>query len=391
MLAALIAGSLALTGCTHWWGGSTTSGPDMHRSMLGFVAGKDYTRSQLFTVGTNGRALRQLTHGRFVTDATWNPAGNEVVYTRALINPTAGIRVVVRGYEVLVLRIGGEPRVIRRCSANCDPGSFAWSPDGRRIAFVTNIPSTHTGTAAEIAVMNTDGRGFQAICNEQTCGQGLADPQWSPDGRRLLFSNAGTINFIGIGVLPSRVWATSEGLGAPVQITQPGCHPGTPKLKGCAYDAWARWSPDGRWIAFSRYTTHVHPGRFKARTWIEVMRADGSDLQGVAQCAGILCNQDMTPSWSPDGTRIAYVPRAERSPWINLVTVGAPTAPFVQIKTCNGQVCVTPQGGLEWSPNGSSIAFLSEGRSPRLYTIGAGRSSLHLVADDGQCCLAWLR
>lgn len=51
------------------------------------------------------------------------------------------------------------------------------------------------------------------------------------------------------------------------------------------------WSPDGRWLAFSR-------GEFAALSEVYVMRPDGSELRKVAD--------GFSPSWSPDGQRLVF-------------------------------------------------------------------------------------
>jgi hypothetical protein len=68
------------------------------------------------------------------------------------------------------------------------------------------------------------------------------------------------------------------------------------------------WSPDGRRIAFARYTTTTE--------WMKgdifVVNADGSGLRQVTQVAG---NQmAVGPSWSPDGRRIAFQLVTSRRP-----------------------------------------------------------------------------
>jgi Tol biopolymer transport system component len=153
--------------------------------------------ADVVAVPPGGGHPRPVTRGApSVAEAAWTADGRELVFARR------GARRV----DVFVARGGGAPHLIRRCPLSCDPHSFAWSPDGRRIAFVTDIRSRFTGTAGEIAVMNADGSGFHPVCDEAVCGQGLDDPRWSPDGSRLLFSNMGTIAFFGVGPLPSRVW-----------------------------------------------------------------------------------------------------------------------------------------------------------------------------------------
>lgn len=327
--------------------------------------------------GPNRQALPVTRGGPPVVDAAWTADGRRLVFARR------GRRHV----EVFVVRRGGTPHLIRRCSLSCNPHGFAWSPDGRLIAFVAGIRSRFTGTAGEIAVMNADGSRFHAVCDEAVCGQGLDDPRWSPDGSTLLFSNMGTIAFFGLGPLPSRIWvARPDGTGAH-PLTQPHCRPGHPPLRGCEYDSAATWSPDGRWIAFSRLAQPFGRGRRATpRTTIELMHPDGSDLHGVASCAGILCNQIMAPTWSPDGSRLAYIPKAERSSSVVFVTPGGR---HTVIRACSGGRCVTPES-LAWAPYGEELALVAGARHPAAYLMTVTGRDLHAVGRDVQCCLAWL-
>jgi TolB protein len=58
----------------------------------------------------------------------------------------------------------------------------AWSPDGKRIAYVSS--ADHTGPLA-IWVMNADGTGKHQLTFPQA---GDSSPSWSPDGRKILFT-----------------------------------------------------------------------------------------------------------------------------------------------------------------------------------------------------------
>ena len=69
-------------------------------------------------------------------------------------------------------------------------GSFAWSPDGRRIAFVG--PST-----LDIYVVSADGSRQRRLTRD---GAPNVSPAWSPDGRRIAFEHGvprGGIHVVG--------------------------------------------------------------------------------------------------------------------------------------------------------------------------------------------------
>ena len=389
LLAVLTVGVWGGTGCSGFWPATGHQAPAgvANVGSVAFVASSSGSpRANVYLVTPRGGQPYAVTRGGpSVSDAAWTASGRELVFARRdehLTSTGYGVGHV----DVFVLRRGGTPHLIRRCPLTCWARSFAWSPDGSRIAFVTNIRSRFTGYAGEIAVMNADGSGFHVVCTEAVCGQGLDDPQWSPDGSQLLFSNMAVIDFPGIGILPSRLWvAQSDGSDAH-PLTQRGCRPGHLPLRGCAYDSSASWSPNGNWIAFSRHNSIPFMHGQPPRTRIELMHPDGWDLHALASCTGDLCNQVMPPVWSPDGSRIAYAPAAERGPSIVIVS---PAGGRSTIRTCAGGQCVTPFN-LVWAPGGRSLGLLSQARSPTAYVIDATGGRMHAVGHDVQCCLAWL-
>lgn len=143
-------------------------------------------------------------------------------------------------------------------------GQAAYSPDGRRIAFV----STRDGSA-RIWVMNADGTDPHTITSNFP---GANRPTWSPDGREIAFA---------VGY--SDIWITSaEGIGARRLVdgsVEPAFEPS--------------WSPDGRTIAVAR--------RHGSDIDIEAVDVrDGTSRPLTTSGA------DYEPAWSPDGTRIAF-------------------------------------------------------------------------------------
>jgi len=325
--------------------------------------------------------------------ATWSPDGSRVLFFRRpatrlgkdAAKEQPGIYVWTPG--------GGAPQRIASCLFYCRRYGFAWSRDNRQIAFLSDAGS------AAIKVMNADGSGLHTVCDVKRCGQGLGDPTWSPDGRRLVFSSGSGPPFANGYISPAAIWiANADGSGVE-QLTQPHCNVAGvlgPKSRGCAVDTGPAWSPNGRLIAFARSDALVswlphatEPARLPS---IEVMRADGSHLHSIATCTrprDFGCYIHGPIAWAPDGKAVAYTPVSSDHPSsFRITTLAGKTT---TIRTCVGQGCLTPYE-LTWSPNGKWLAFVSRnGTTPSVWVIGRDGKGLHRVSRGGLCCLAWVR
>ena len=109
------------------------------------------------------------------------------------------------------------------------------------------------------------------------------------------------------------------------------------------------WSPDGTKIAFAR-EGRLDPGG-EVSTSIYVMNADGSDVTRVTTEEGV---HDASPSWSPDGSMIAF--SSNRDGFSDIWAVspnGTGLRRLTDLSTQGVDYASLPA----WSPDGSAIAF----------------------------------
>lgn len=107
----------------------------------------------------------------------------------------------------------------------------SWSPDRRRIAFVSNRVD---GSNFDLFIINVDGSELRQLTRTP---ERESMPAWSPDGTRIAYISANSQG----GFEERRLYLISPDGGAPQQLTE-----------GPGNDWYPDWSTDGRFLAFER-------------------------------------------------------------------------------------------------------------------------------------------
>jgi len=291
---------------------------------------------QLFTVRADGKGLRHVTPPTTaVYSYAWSPDGRLIAY-------------IDQRFSLWLVRPDGTGRRLLLPTSQLSSLDFSWSPDGKDIAIVSPGPSANRRNAvcAKLALYVVpigSGKPKQVSPPRNGIGCGVA---WSPLGGEIAYGDGGEV----LGVI-----STNGGL--PRILLSSGV--GTPQ-----------WSPDGTKLAA---TTLIHLGPRRALRYhrISVVNADGSDPHVVTDRA----YTEYPFAWSPNSRQILYG-RQDRQ---GIYVIGADG---------RGNRRVTrdspPQadwGALAWSPDGSSIAYASDGTgNDDLYVIDAnGHNTLRLT------------
>jgi len=167
----------------------------------------DGTRTGPLWVDARNAIREQDTAGH--TDYDLAPNGNRAVFS-------------ARGDLFTLPAEHGNTRNITQSSA-ADEDHPAWSPDGKSIAYTTDVNGEQ-----QLAVRPAEG-GPERLLTHFNAGY-FYGPRWSAGGERLAFSDN-----------EHRLWIVSAAGGAPQQVAQ------DPYAEIHDYT----WSPDGRWLAYS--------------------------------------------------------------------------------------------------------------------------------------------
>ena len=216
---------------------------------------------------------------------------------------------------------GANQRAILDISGNPLPLGLAWSPDGRKLAFHTEVKGN-----IDIYVMNADGRNLKQLTEDPAEDSW---PQWHPGSQRIIFTSNRDENFE-IYVMTAEGEIIENLTNDPVIDIDPA------------------WSPDGRKIVFSSK-------RGKTLGDLFVMDANGENLQNLTNHRAL----DTQPKWSPDGEKILWTSHRDGTGDIFLMDADG-------VNPAKLNAFAAPRDHWEeleptWSPDGEKVAYVTAG------------------------------
>jgi len=158
------------------------------------------------------------------------------------------------------------------------------------------------------------------------------------------------------------------------------------------YLSFARWSPDGKQIAYIKTPDSQTPFAV-GELW--VMSADGFNARKLADADS---GHGFAPAWSPDGAQLAFVARdnphdaaADQSSSalmsnIHLVNVQS------GLETPLTKFNLTNVGMPAWSPDGNRLAItLVMNDKMNVVLVDAASGASRQVLGESTCCAGWIR
>lgn len=233
--------------------------------------------------------------------------------------------------------------------------SVSMSADGRAIAYMTECNTAR--------VMNADGSNSREVASfdPYRC---IHRPRISPDGSLLAMTSS--------RILPGepggwRIWVLNTSTGDAVEVSS-----------SLGHNAWMwGWSPDGRvvfhMVSVSESGTHLTA---------YIVNPNGSNLQPFFAREG-----DHSPSWSPDGSQVAFV--SDRDGRARVYVMNANGTNVRAVSDVPGEASLINPLDLyvnavsPWSPDGTRIAFTTRTGTQQgpMYSVRADGTGLTTLAS----------
>ena len=219
--------------------------------------------------------------------------------------------------------------------------SAAWSPDGRRVAYMQG--SLASDPIVELRVATLDGTSASIFRNQANPGKGVVPGGWLPDGSAIAVALVRADNTSAIGLV-----AVGGGGFTPLRSMKwVGQYPDPPSV-----------SPDGKLIAFADGAQGMRD--------IYVISRDGQTTHQITDQPA----DDYRPLWSPDGSHLAFLSNRNGSPalWTVVIHDGQPAGEPVRAKEGMQDVNL-----LGWTKRG--LAYGHTVRTDDIYMVTADPAS----------------
>ncbi|MDD3865810.1 MAG: hypothetical protein WC479_06055 [Candidatus Izemoplasmatales bacterium] len=230
---------------------------------------------EIYVMNADGTSLLKLTDNSFYDGGpSFSPDLSKFVFCS---NRSGHMQLYLYDFDAFLR--GNEPSIIQitETGNNYYP---AWAPDNSSIAFVSDRDGDF-----RIYIMNTDGSNEELYIDlDSACF-----PSWSSDSSKLLFSAKVNGN--------NEIYSMERSGESMTRLTFNDTD-----------DQFAKWSPDGEYIVFSR-------SNLRSSFDIYVMDKNGNNEIRLTTHYGL----DEFPIWSPDGTKIIFRSRISGSDQITMM------------------------------------------------------------------------
>ena len=292
----------------------------------------------IYVMNGDGKAQKRLTRYplSYLDEVAWSPDGRKIAFVKsgeALAKTGSNAQ---PGNVYLVNVDGSRMRRVTR-QRSFDLSDLSWSPGGGSLAYTHRAPGPEgTPHLFVTAVARRAERGLmpQLI---------VTAPDWSPDGRRI-----GIV--VDLGGVP--------GSAAISTVSPDGTHLRRLTLVRNGGGSNTTWSPDGKTLLFLAGGCNSS----SCFTEIRSISAAGGNARRLAR---LKTTYRLAPLWSPDGQRIVFVRNDD------IWTMN--TDGNQQRRVSSGPEL---DGSPSWSPDGTQIAF-------ERYRSRGENYSIYVVKEDG--------
>ncbi|MEX1255270.1 MAG: cohesin domain-containing protein [Dehalococcoidia bacterium] len=234
---------------------------------IAFLSDRD-GNSEIYVMNEDGSGQTNLTnHPAQDAEPSWSPDGSKIAFTSDRDGDN----------EIFVMNVdgGGLKQLTDNAFSELDA---SWSPGGAQIAFISNSDGEF-----DVYKMNADGTAVTQLTNVAAAD---SDPSWSPLGNRIAFTS------------------TRDGGDGDIFVMDVDGTDQTAVTANSSVEGEAEWSPTASRLAFHRTAGLTRD--------IIAMNADGLDETNLTPPTG--SDQDSSPSWSPDGSTLAFTSDRDGNP-----------------------------------------------------------------------------
>ena len=357
-----------------WNGDTDGSNVDVYVSMVGTPA-----------------VHRVTTHAAMDVFPRWSPDGRQIAFVREWTEHA--------GHVYVVSPLGGPERKISDFDAHFDRvalfGDLSWSPDGRYVA-AARSSTQREGESTGIYLIPVQS-GEPRLLTQAKAPASDRDPAISHDGRRLAYLSCGNCCYGRCDVMTVELDAELRPVGAPRRLTsmksqmeglawtRDGSSLIFRRVSGVLYHLW-RVDVDGRRPPERIEVTGVgarRPATVPSRDRLVYSRpTDDTDIyqagpKGSAHALLRSSFPDFFPTFSPDGTQIAFC------------SARSGDMPRIWVARADGsdprQLTGDMEGGQyspSWSPDGRTVAFQSIS-DHQIWTIDVEGANLRRITGAG--------